>query len=338
MASLPFTLFGGRVDETKKGVFPSLQHVRIMDPSMSASASSSETFLSDTAFLAAVIIPHFNDGLRLRKCLDALMPQLRADAPVEVIVADNASTQDISDIIADFPQVRFVTETKKGAAEARNLGVRISTAPRLFFIDADCIPAANWLETALALPDSDGILGGTVAVFDETPPPRSGAEAFETVFAFPQQAYVARGFSVTANLLTTRKTFDAVGDFNPRVVEDSDWCHRAGDLGYSIRFVPELVVKHPTRQDWVALRKKWRRTTSENFFVGGTGPMARLRWGLRAFAVAGSGLLHIPRVLRHPDLSPLEKRAAIATLLRLRLVRALWMLKQVLFGEPPINM
>lgn len=292
---------------------------------------------SDQIYAAAVVIPHFNDGARLHKCLTALVPQLSVDRPVEIIVADNNSTEDISAVIAGFPQVRFVTAIKKGAAEARNLGVRHSTAPRLFFIDADCIPADNWLQTALDLDDSDGMIGGTVSVFDETPSPRSGAEAFETVFAFPQQTYVKRGFSVTANLLTTRATFDAVGDFNPRVVEDSDWCHRAGALGYGIRFVPELKVSHPTRQDWTALRKKWRRTTSENYFVGGTTAKARLLWGLRAFAVAGSGLLHIPRALRHPALRKEEKRAVVVTLLRLRLARAGWMLKQATFSETPLN-
>ena len=286
---------------------------------------------------AAVIIPHFNDTARLRKCLAALVAQLAPGRPVEIIVADNASSEDISGIIAEFPQVRFITEPKKGAAEARNAGVRASCAPRLFFIDADCIPAPDWLATALALPGTDGMIGGTVRVFDETPPPRSGAEAFETVFAFRQQAYIARGFSVTANLLTTRATFDAVGDFNPRVVEDSDWCHRAGALGYAIRFEPALVVAHPTRRDWPALRKKWRRTTSENYFVGGTDPLARLKWGLRAFAVAGSGLAHIPQVMAHPDLSAQEKRRGVATLLRLRLARAGWMLKQALLSEPPLN-
>lgn len=294
-------------------------------------------FSSDSDWQAAVVIPHFNDTKRLRKCLAALVPQLRHTQPVEVLVVDNASTQDLSKIKKDYPDVRFLVEKKKGAAEARNTGVRASTAPRLFFVDADCIPAPNWLETALSLPSGDGIIGGTVTVFDETPAPRSGAEAFETVFAFPQKAYVARGFSVTANLLTTRATFDAVGEFNPRVSEDTDWCYRAGDQGYEISFAPELVVSHPTRQDWTALRKKWRRTTSENYFAGGTGPLDRLRWGLRAVAVAGSGLIHIPRVLRHGALSNSEKRAAIATLLRLRITRAGWMLRQATLSEPTIN-
>ena len=42
----------------------------------------------------AVIIPHYNDVDRLLRCLDALMSQ--AGEGVEVVVADNASTVDLS--------------------------------------------------------------------------------------------------------------------------------------------------------------------------------------------------------------------------------------------------
>ena len=169
---------------------------------------------------AAIIIPHYNDTARLRLCLSALAPQLAGRA-VEVIVSDNGSTEDLGPLRADFPDTVFVHEAEKGAAPARNTGVRASTAPRLFFIDADCIPADDWLATALALSGEDRIIGGRVRVFDETPPPRSGAEAFETVFAFPQEFYVARKhFSVTANLLATRAMFDDVGGFDGGVVED----------------------------------------------------------------------------------------------------------------------
>jgi GT2 family glycosyltransferase len=286
---------------------------------------------------AAIVIPHFNDVVRLRKCLDALAPQMAA-APVEVVVVDNGSTQDIGAVVAAHPDVRFLKEPKKGAAPARNTGVRETTAPCLLFIDADCIPAPDWLATALELAGKDEIIGGRVDLFDETPPPRSGAEAFETVFAFPQEDYIARkNFSVTANLLTSRAVFDDTGPFDGTVVEDSDWCQRAVARGWPISYHPELAVSHPTRNDWAALRRKWKRTTAENYFVGGTGPVSRLRWALRAGAVLASAPVHVPRVLRHPALRARERGPCIAVLLRLRALRAGWMLRQSLFGERPLG-
>jgi GT2 family glycosyltransferase len=290
---------------------------------------------SQPAPLAAIVIPHFNDSARLRKCLAALAPQV-AGRPVETIVVDNGSTEDISPLHVDFPWARFLSEPVRGAAPARNTGVAGSHAPLLFFIDADCVPAPDWLDTALGLGGWDGIIGGRVDLFDETPPPRSGAEAFETVFAFPQRMYVVRKrFSVTANLLTTRAVFAATGPFDGSLVEDSDWCHRAGRLGYGVRYHPELAVSHPTRSDWAALARKWRRVTAENFHANGTDMRARVRWALRALVMPLSIPLHMPRALGSPRLATAgERLRCAATLVRLRLLRMAWMLRQAATGSP----
>lgn len=284
---------------------------------------------------AAVIIPHYNDTVRLGRCLAALAPQLDAAGPaVEVVVADNGSTEDLSALKAAHPGLRFLTEPTKGAAAARNAGVAATRAPWIFFLDADCIPDPDWLATALALGGTDEMIGGRIEIFDETPPPRSGAEAFETVFGFAQKDYVERKrFSVTANLLTTRRVFEATGPFRPLLAEDLDWCHRAGAAGYAIRYAPELAVSHPSRSDWTALERKWRRITSEGFHVNGTGLGARLKWAVRAGAVLASGIAHLPRVMTHPALNGLERRRAAATLLALRTRRCLWMLREAATGE-----
>lgn len=291
---------------------------------------------------AAIVIPHFNDTARLAKCLAALAPQI-AGTPVEAVVVDNGSTQDLAPLIAAHPGIRFLAEAEKGAAPARNTGVRDTTASGLAFLDADCVPAPDWVATALRLLDGmettgqgAPIIGGRVDLFDETPPPRSGAEAFETVFAFPQRDYIERkGFSVTANLVTTRAVFDATGPFEGGVAEDYDWCLRAGRLGYRVAYDADLAVGHPTRNDWPALRRKWQRITSEGYLLNGTGGMARLRWGARALAVLASGPLHAPRILGHSALTGQERGRALATLLHLRGLRAAWMLRQAISGSAP---
>lgn len=282
---------------------------------------------------AAVIIPHYNDPSRLGLCLGALVAADQAD-DVEIVVVDNNSSADLTGLAAAFPTVRFVTEPRKGAAEARNRGVAETSAPWLFFIDCDCVPAPDWLATALGLGLGNEIVGGRVEVFDETPPPRSGAEAFETVFAFSQKAYVEqKGFSVTANLLTTRVVFDAVGGFHNGTSEDLEWCHRATTAGYPIRYVDALGVSHPTRSDWPALERKWRRLTAEAFETHGRSPARRISWALRALVVLASGPAHVPKVLGHPRLASLEKRRGVATLVRLRTRRCGWMLRQALTGR-----
>jgi len=282
----------------------------------------------------AVIVPHYNDLERLGRCLAALAPQLATAPGVECVVVDNDSPCDLSGLLAAHPAIRLVTEPEKGAAAARNRGVAETTAPMLMFLDSDCVPAPDWLDTGLALAGRADVIGGRIDTFDETPPPRSGPQAFETVFAFNQKRYVTqKGFSVTANLLTARAVFADVGPLVVGLSEDMDWCFRATAKGYRLIYADMLRVSHPTRSDWPALKKKWRRTTDEMFHLNGTGMRARAVWAARAAAVAASGPVHLPRVLRDRRLRGGERRRAAATLLRLRGLRAFWMLRQAATGR-----
>ena len=282
---------------------------------------------------AAVIIPHYNDVARLLRCLETLTPQI--DARCELIVVDNGSTDDLAPLHAAYPDLRVVTEARKGAAEARNRGVAETTAERLFFIDSDCVADPDWIATAFEVMESGDLVGGHVFVFDETPAPRSGAEAFETVFAFDFRRYIEeKGFSGTGNLLTRRDVYEATGPFIAGLSEDLDWCRRATAKGYRLSYAEGLRVGHPSRQDWQALARKWRRLSEEGFGVNGKDPRARLVWAGKALLMPISILAHIPKVLRHPALrGPGERWAALGTLARLRLARMGWMLRQAVWGK-----
>ena len=279
----------------------------------------------------AVIIPHYNDVARLRRCLAALRSQDRAG--VDIPVVDNGSTESLEAVKAENPGVRFVTEPAKGAALARNRGVAESRAATVVFLDSDCVPAPGWLAAARAAGGRADIVGGAIDVFDETPPPRSGAEAFETVFAFNYKDYIERkGFSVTANLVTARRVFEAVGPFVNGLSEDAEWCFRARDRGFRLVLDESMRVSHPTRSDWPALVRKWRRIAREMFALhmqAHPGMAGRLRWALRALAMAASWLPHLPRLLFSRRLrGTAERLRGAATLIRLRLLRSWWMLRQ----------
>ncbi|MBE0454243.1 MAG: glycosyltransferase family 2 protein [Roseovarius sp.] len=278
----------------------------------------------------AIIIPHYNDVARLRRCLEALMENDLTGC--EVLVVDNGSTQSLAEVEAAFPAVRFVTETERGAAAARNRGVAETTAPRLMFLDADCVPAPDWVAVGRRVAGKADLVGGRVEVFDETPPPRSGAEAFEAVFAFDFRHYIEeQGFSGTGNLITRRAVFEDVGPFRGGVSEDTDWSFRATAKGYSLTYEDRLRVGHPSRQNWSALRSKWLRLTKEQFGLKVHGPKSRLLWVIKALAMPASILAHLPKVLWSPALSGAGDRwRATATLIRLRLLRMVWMLRQAM--------
>jgi len=281
----------------------------------------------------AVIIPHYDDPARLRRCLAAMAENEIGRA--EILVVDNASPRPPEAVRAEFPAVRFLTETEKGAGPARNRGVAESRAPVLAFIDADCVPAPDWLATARAAAVRADLVGGRVSVFDETPPPRSGAEAFEAVFAFDFRSYIKKkGFSGAGNLVTHRRVFEAVGGFRNGISEDTEWTMRAVAAGHRLVYEDGLRVGHPSRADWPALRGKWRRLTQEAFATTGGGTSARLRWAAKALAMPASALVHLPKLLASPRLDgPGERLRGAATLMRLRLLRMVWMLRQAAGGR-----
>ena len=279
---------------------------------------------------AAVIIPHYNDVTRLRRCLEELAHNDLTG--VEVVVVDNNSPVSLDAVQAEHPGVRFLVETEKGAAAARNHGIAQTTAPILMFIDADCVPDHDWITVARQVAPNADLTGGRVAVFDETPPPRSGAEAFEAIFAFDFKTYVEKGgFSGAGNLVTRRDIFEAIGGFTNGVSEDREWTMRAVAAGYSLAYRDDLRVSHPSRQDWAALRHKWKRMTSEMYQLNGTDAKSRLRWLVRALAMPISAVAHVPKIVTSGKLgSAGEYLRAIVTLFRIRLSRMVWMVQQVL--------
>lgn len=280
----------------------------------------------------AVIIPHYNDPDRLIRCLEALVPQAGND--VEIVVADNASTVEISHVRDRFPTVRFVVQPESGAGPARNLGVAETTAPWIMFIDADCLPAPDWLAVGREIARPDHVIGGRVDVFHETPPPKSGAEAFEEVFAFKMQAYLERdAFLGAGNLVTSRALFEDVGGFRPAVSEDKEWSQRAAATGYTLSFEDRFAAGHPSRQDWAALARKWQRLGVEAFLLDAEGGAGRLKWALKALLMPASALVHAPRVLGAEGLTGQEKGRALFTLGRIRCARMVWMLRQALTGR-----
>lgn len=279
---------------------------------------------------ASIIIPHYNDTERLRRCLAALNPQLGEQ--VEAIVVDNGSSEDVQAVMADYPGIALATETEKGAAAARNRGVLETSAPYIFFLDADCVPLEDWVATALDLAGTDDLIGGRVDVFHEGNPPLTGAQAFEAVFAFDIRGYIEeKQFTVTANLLTSRDIFEAVGPFRPGVSEDLDWCHRARDAGYKLVYDASLAVSHPSRNDWPALRKKWVRMTKEGFGLTQDSVAGRLKWALRGVAMVGSIFAHLPKIAMTEELETTgDKLQAVGTLIQLRFARSGWMIRQAI--------
>lgn len=283
----------------------------------------------------AVIIPHYKDYVRLDQCLEDLNACAGRDW-TDIVVIHSGDTRPDHVFEHHHKGVRFLHEPKRGAGPARNLGVARSTAPYLLFIDADCRPAPDLLIEARRHADAADIVGGHIDLFDETPGHRTGAEAFEAVFAFRQKTYVRRKhFAATANLFTKRSVFDAVGPFTTDIAEDKEWCLRARSLGYTITYARRMRVRHPSRGTWESLVQKWRRLMREEFALMRRSSIFLFAWLGKFAAMPLSILLDLPRVWFSARLNgPSERILASWTLIKLRLWRMHKML-EVLRHDPP---
>lgn len=213
----------------------------------------------------SVIIPVYNDAAGLARCLAALAEQTLPRERFEVLVVDNGGTADLAGALDAFPQASLLHETNPGSYAARNVGISFSRGDVLAFTDADCTPHRMWLENALRRLEQgarDVILGGGIRVYPKDPRRPTHAEQYDLALAFPQEFYVKiRGYSVTANLVTTRRVFDHAGPFNAKMMSggDKEWCQRAVGQGFKLVYADDVLVSHPARATVGELIKKRRR-------------------------------------------------------------------------------
>ena len=91
----------------------------------------------------SVIIPLYNKAPYIRKTVESVLGQTFGD--FELIIVDNGSNDGSSEIVSQFNDPRLSVhrmEENVGVSNARNIGVELSSAPYVTFLDAD-----DWWES-----------------------------------------------------------------------------------------------------------------------------------------------------------------------------------------------
>ena len=154
------------------------------------------------------------------------------------------------------------------------------------------------------------ILGGDVRIAYENPARLTALEAYESIYAYRMDRYIAReDFTGTGNLIVRRAVFDDVGPFaGIGVAEDRDWGQRATAKGYRIRYVEGMKVYHPARKTFAELARKWDRQTAHDYAKAKT--EGRLpQFAVKMLAMGPSPLAEIPRLLASDRISGARSRA-----------------------------
>jgi glycosyltransferase involved in cell wall biosynthesis len=120
---------------------------------------------ADPAFVASVVVPTYNRAHLLGRLFDALAAQ-EGVGPFELIVVDNASTDDTPAVLArlaaesPLPVVTLHMPVNAGPSKARNVGWRAGRAEIVAFTDDDCVPQPGWLASLLARFETADVVQG----------------------------------------------------------------------------------------------------------------------------------------------------------------------------------
>lgn len=214
----------------------------------------------------AVVIPNWNTGAYLERCLGSLVTQ---GVSVETLIVDNGSTDTSLALLEGLDVPHLALDRNIGFAAAVNLGVASTAAPFVMVLNADCFLAPNCLRLLLAELSTDGGLGGTQPriVQDESKSPvrifsagqsltRFGA-AFERGWGKPMgPSYSDRcevfGVSGAACLLR-RELLTRTGGYDAAYFafyEDVDLNARARLAGWRFTYLPEALAVHVGHASW----------------------------------------------------------------------------------------
>lgn len=235
-----------------------------------------------------VICTHNRAGV-VARAVHAAIAQARVH-DAEVLVVDNASTDDTASIVAALARdhgriLRVVRESIVGLSAARNRALAEARSPIVAFLDDDAVPHPGWLAALIAAYASDEVacVGGPIRLrFTGSPPPWLTSDFHAALTAYDQGPDPRRlhdcpsweypyGANVSFRVAAVRR----VGGFATRFGhrgrrqlqhEETDLCLRLDRAGADIRYAPDAVVDHWVMADRLTpaffLARHWQRGQS----------------------------------------------------------------------------
>ncbi|MFL6336734.1 MAG: glycosyltransferase family 2 protein [Pyrinomonadaceae bacterium] len=199
----------------------------------------------------SIIIPTFDRPHMLPRCVESARG---AGSGVEVIVVDDASTDETAEVCRGLGGVRHVRlEHNQGVAGARNVGLLASTCEYVAFLDDDDLRLPGSLDLQLALLEAEpeaAFVGGGVLLADQdlVPTGETAAPGAPSGDIFWQ--VVGLGVHLIPSSVVVRKSCVLeVGLFDPHIpgIDDWDmWARLAESRPAVLDARPVCVYRSPT--------------------------------------------------------------------------------------------
>ncbi|MFC1648894.1 glycosyltransferase [Nanoarchaeota archaeon] len=212
----------------------------------------------------SVIVPVYNGERYIEGCLNSLLNQSLTKSKYEILIIDNGSTDKTPELVRKH-KVKLFSEKKKGAANARNKGMKAAKGNLIVFTDSDCIANKDWLKNLLESSKSADAIAGEVIPYEK----RTLAQKYiakrrrSTKKSWELKRKTAPGYIRTSNFAVKRKVIKKVGFFDTRFAncggEDDDYAWRVHWAGFKIAVNPKAKILHRDRDTLKALYKQTYR-------------------------------------------------------------------------------
>lgn len=209
----------------------------------------------------SIIIPVFNKSLYTFNCLLSIL-QNSEGVEYEVIVVDNASTDDTPEMLSLINNIRVIRNTEnRGFIEACNKGTEAAKGKYIHFLNNDTIVMNGWLSTLLSTFEKVPLAGavGSKLVYPNFRLQEAGGIVWKDASAWNYGKFDAAGkpeynylrevdYSSGASLMVRKDLFEQLRGFDmrfsPAYWEDTDLCFSIRRLGYKVFFQPSSIVVH----------------------------------------------------------------------------------------------
>ncbi|RPH91391.1 MAG: glycosyltransferase [Chroococcales cyanobacterium metabat2.561] len=218
---------------------------------------------SSDAPLVSIIIPVYNQFAYTFNCLESLSVNLSSDLAYEVIIVNDASTDETLEQLATLVKgIKVLTNAENsGFIRSCNYGASQAKGQYLYFLNNDTRILENCLESLLKLIVNNPQVGavGSKLIYANSKQQEAGGIIWNSADGWnygrldspeePEYNYVRPvDYCSGASLLVPTELFKQLGgfsqDFIPAYYEDTDLCFAIRELGYQVLYQPQSNVIH----------------------------------------------------------------------------------------------
>ena len=192
----------------------------------------------------SVVIAVYNGADFLKKCLPAIFEA--ADDKTEIILINDASTDNSSAIGKQFGAAVIDLETRGGPGNARNIGVEKAQGEIIFFVDADVLVKKETISQLRLLLSENPQFAAIFGSYDNSPAETDFFSQYRNLMHhFFHQTGDAEAQTFWSGLgAIKREIFIETGGFKISTIEDIELGYRLKKKDYRILLAADWQAKH----------------------------------------------------------------------------------------------